>query len=227
MASFKAPSLVPTRKRRPELESGAADQLVAEVESLQMKLYANLCMYIHVHVNTCMCMYHSQQLTAVKSAAAEQLQQSGDHVVGEEGVEAGTDSPVGDGTGGSNNATEEVDMDSRPKESDSLKPTQQENQKTAEKSDGVRTARVAAPHSAPLPSAPLPSAPLPSAPLPSAPLPSAPLPSAPLPSAPLPSLPYTEPHWSGAPTDPYYLTVIKSGSVIEEVDISSKPFQVR
>ena len=144
-----------------------------------------------------MCMYHSQQLTAVKSAAAEQLQQSGDHVVGEEGVEAGTDSPVGDGTGGSNNATEEVDMASRPKESNSLKPTQQENQKTAEKSDGVRTARVAAPHSAPLP------------------------------SAPLPSLPYTEPHWSGVPTDPYYLTVIKSGSVIEEVDISSKPFQVR
>ena len=151
-----------------------------------------------------MCMYHSQQLTAVKSATAEQLQQSGDHVVGEEGVEAGTDSPVGDGTGGNNNTTE---VASRPKESDSLNPTQQENQKTAETSDGVRTARVAAPRSAPLPSAPLPSAPLP--------------------SAPLPSLPYTEPHWSGAPTDPYYLTVIKSGSVIEEVDISSKPFQVR
>ena len=43
---------------------------------------------------------------------------------------------------------------------------------------------------------------------------------------PPPSLPYTEPHWSGAPSQSYYLTVIKSGSVMEEVNISNKPFQV-
>lgn len=43
---------------------------------------------------------------------------------------------------------------------------------------------------------------------------------------PTPSLPYTEPHWSGAPSSNYYLTVIKSGSVVDEIDISSKPFQV-
>ena len=65
MASFKAPSLVPTRKRRPELESGAADQLVAEVESLQIKLYANLCMFIHIHVNTCKYMYVHVPFTAI------------------------------------------------------------------------------------------------------------------------------------------------------------------
>lgn len=41
-----------------------------------------------------------------------------------------------------------------------------------------------------------------------------------------PSIPYTEPHWSGAPSHRYFLTVIKSGSVVEEVDISNKPFQV-
>lgn len=41
-----------------------------------------------------------------------------------------------------------------------------------------------------------------------------------------PSLPYTEPHWSGVPSLRYFLTVIKSGSVVEEVDISNKPFQV-
>lgn len=44
--------------------------------------------------------------------------------------------------------------------------------------------------------------------------------------APSPGLPYTEPHWSGVPSHHYYLTVIKSGSIIEEIDISSKPFQV-
>ena len=43
---------------------------------------------------------------------------------------------------------------------------------------------------------------------------------------PTPSLPYTEPHWSGGPSQSYYLTVIKSGSVVEEIDISNKPFQV-
>ena len=41
-----------------------------------------------------------------------------------------------------------------------------------------------------------------------------------------PSLPYTEPHWSGTPPHQYYLTVIKSGSVVEEIDVSHKPFQV-
>lgn len=41
-----------------------------------------------------------------------------------------------------------------------------------------------------------------------------------------PSVPYTEPHWSGVPSRRYFLTVIKSGSVVEEVDISNKPFQV-
>ena len=45
-------------------------------------------------------------------------------------------------------------------------------------------------------------------------------------AAPTPSLPYTEPHWSGAPSQSYYLTVIKSGSVVEEINISNKPFQV-
>lgn len=41
-----------------------------------------------------------------------------------------------------------------------------------------------------------------------------------------PTLPYTEPHWSGVPSLRYFLTIIKSGSVVEEVDISNKPFQV-
>ena len=45
-------------------------------------------------------------------------------------------------------------------------------------------------------------------------------------TAPTPSLPYTEPHWSGTPSQSYYLTVIKSGSVVEEIGISNKPFQV-
>ena len=41
-----------------------------------------------------------------------------------------------------------------------------------------------------------------------------------------PPLPYTEPHWSGPPSSSYYLTVIKSGSVVGEINISNKPFQV-
>lgn len=45
-------------------------------------------------------------------------------------------------------------------------------------------------------------------------------------ASPAPSLPYTEPHWSGVPSLRFFLTVIKSGSVVEEVDISNKPFQV-
>lgn len=48
----------------------------------------------------------------------------------------------------------------------------------------------------------------------------------PIVTSPTPSLPYTEPHWSGVPSLRYFLTVIKSGSVMQEVDISNKPFQV-
>ena len=41
------------------------------------------------------------------------------------------------------------------------------------------------------------------------------------------SLPYTEPHWSGAlPSSPYLLSVIKNGTIIQEIDISKKPFHV-
>lgn len=41
-----------------------------------------------------------------------------------------------------------------------------------------------------------------------------------------PTLPYTEPHWSGTPTEPYFLSVIKNGIVNQRVDISKKPFHV-
>ena len=41
-----------------------------------------------------------------------------------------------------------------------------------------------------------------------------------------PNLSYAEPHWSGVPSDPFFLTVIKNGRVIQEVDISCKAFQV-
>ena len=51
--------------------------------------------------------------------------------------------------------------------------------------------------------------------------------SQPPPPPPPPPLPYTEPHWSGLPTQPFSLTVIKNGSVVEEIDISTKPFLVR
>ena len=46
------------------------------------------------------------------------------------------------------------------------------------------------------------------------------------PPPPTPDLPYTEPHWSGCPSQSYSLTVIKSGSVLEEIDLSTKPFLV-
>ncbi len=41
-----------------------------------------------------------------------------------------------------------------------------------------------------------------------------------------PPVPYTVPHWSGAPTDSYFLSVIKNGIVIEEISLSGKPFLV-
>ena len=46
------------------------------------------------------------------------------------------------------------------------------------------------------------------------------------PPPPTPDLPYTEPHWSGPPSQRYSLTVIKSGSLLEEIDLSNKPFLV-
>ncbi|CAI8030803.1 Kanadaptin [Geodia barretti] len=46
------------------------------------------------------------------------------------------------------------------------------------------------------------------------------------PPPPTPDLPYTEPHWSGPPSQRYSLTVIKSGSLLEEIDLSHKPFLV-
>ena len=46
------------------------------------------------------------------------------------------------------------------------------------------------------------------------------------PPPPIPDLPYTEPHWSGPPGQDYSLTVIKSGTVQDEIDLSSKPFLV-
>ena len=54
-----------------------------------------------------------------------------------------------------------------------------------------------------------------------------PQPLPPPPPPPPPRLPYTEPHWSGLPTQPFSLTVIKNGSVAQEIDISTKPFLVR
>ena len=42
-----------------------------------------------------------------------------------------------------------------------------------------------------------------------------------------PPVPYTVPHWSGPqPSRPFSLSVIKSGTIIEEVDISEKPYVV-
>lgn len=41
-----------------------------------------------------------------------------------------------------------------------------------------------------------------------------------------PRLPYNEPSWSSAPLVPHSLTVIKSGSVIQELSLSGKPFHV-
>lgn len=42
----------------------------------------------------------------------------------------------------------------------------------------------------------------------------------------MPTLPYSEPRWSSPPTEPYSLTVIKNGTVVQEVDISRKAFHV-
>ena len=42
-----------------------------------------------------------------------------------------------------------------------------------------------------------------------------------------PPLPYTVPHWSGDPGgQPFSLSVIKNGRIIEEIDISQKPYVV-
>lgn len=45
-------------------------------------------------------------------------------------------------------------------------------------------------------------------------------------AVPIPPLPYTEPHWSASPPKPYILTVIKQGTVVEELPLSEKPFHV-
>ncbi len=41
-----------------------------------------------------------------------------------------------------------------------------------------------------------------------------------------PPLPYTEPHWSGTPTEAFSLTVIKNGTVIQEISITEKAYLV-
>lgn len=41
-----------------------------------------------------------------------------------------------------------------------------------------------------------------------------------------PTLPYNEPHWSGAPLEPFTLSVIKHGTVIQEINVSMKAFHV-
>lgn len=41
-----------------------------------------------------------------------------------------------------------------------------------------------------------------------------------------PSLPYTEPQWSGPPSEAFSLTVIKNGTVIQEIPIGTKPYLV-
>ena len=43
---------------------------------------------------------------------------------------------------------------------------------------------------------------------------------------PSPAVPYNEPQWSGVPVEPHTLTVIKNGTVVQEVNVSTKPFQV-
>lgn len=49
---------------------------------------------------------------------------------------------------------------------------------------------------------------------------------APPPPPPPPPLPYNEPMWSSTPTDPYSLTVIKNGTVVQDMALSRKPFHV-
>eukprot|EP00731_Ephydatia_muelleri_P009500 Em0005g86a len=41
-----------------------------------------------------------------------------------------------------------------------------------------------------------------------------------------PELSYIEPRWSGKPTSPHSLTVIKNGAVVDEIDLSEKPYHV-
>lgn len=43
---------------------------------------------------------------------------------------------------------------------------------------------------------------------------------------PTPALPYNEPTWSSTPSDPYVLTVIKNGTIIQTIQLSHKPFHV-
>lgn len=43
---------------------------------------------------------------------------------------------------------------------------------------------------------------------------------------PTPPLPYNEPTWSTVPTQPYSLSVIKNGIIVQEVQLSNKPFHV-
>ena len=43
---------------------------------------------------------------------------------------------------------------------------------------------------------------------------------------PPPSLPYTEPTWSSLPSESYSLSVIKQGTILQDVQLSSKPFHV-
>jgi pSer/pThr/pTyr-binding forkhead associated (FHA) protein len=43
---------------------------------------------------------------------------------------------------------------------------------------------------------------------------------------PPPPLPYNEPTWSSIPTNPYVLTVIKNGTIIQTAQLSQKPFHV-
>ena len=38
------------------------------------------------------------------------------------------------------------------------------------------------------------------------------------------TLQYTEPRWSGPPTKPFSLMVIKNGAIVGEVDLSDKPY---
>lgn len=41
-----------------------------------------------------------------------------------------------------------------------------------------------------------------------------------------PPVPYTVPHWSAMPTQSYFLSVIKTGTLINEISLSDKPFLV-
>ncbi len=43
---------------------------------------------------------------------------------------------------------------------------------------------------------------------------------------PPPSLPYNEPTWSAVPHEPYSLSIIKHGTIVQEVKLSDKPFHI-